>query len=237
MTGVSDQGFDYSGFTKTKLYDYEMRTGPLEGCFQSVEEGHTTIDGLMNRTATAQFTGGYLGHEPLRIQWNRTDAATLSPSPPQVTEDNRYIPTWVPGHKAELERSQNMEGDSENDPWKPLFHFLVIGLPLIVVTLIGCCFMCCVRHSRNKRRALAQKRDAESRANVAAVEAAMAAEAQADAELAQAIEMIERQQAAENAAPTILTTTTAGAASPPRYSVNDADDELPPTYQKNAPTT
>jgi hypothetical protein len=56
------------------------------------------------------------------------------------------VPTWRPGEKIpdgiyDRYGSYN-ESPNSGVNWQPLFLFLVIGLPLIGVTLISCCIWC-----------------------------------------------------------------------------------------------
>ncbi|KAK1757148.1 hypothetical protein QBC47DRAFT_444038 [Echria macrotheca] len=70
------------------------------------------------------------------ISWKDTDVSTLSPQPPAITSGR--FKTWVPGSSPEPQPTQGSALGS------PLFYFLVVGLPLIVVAaIIACLFFAC----------------------------------------------------------------------------------------------
>lgn len=128
--------------------------------------------------------------------------------------------------------------DSTNG-FQGLFHFLIIGLPIIGCTIICCCVCCCVRSNRKRRRLERGRREREERnaadeaqANLAALAAAEAAETRADAELAEAIEMVERRRANEAAGGVSPATSETP---PPRHSFDGNGDEPLPPYSKKPP--
>ena len=192
--------------------------------------------GFSETTAKLFTGGGYLRHEPLYIGWYERDLSSLSPPPPTLG-DNRFIPTWAPGGKITTHKAYPRESD--DDRYAPLVRFFKIGLPIIIVFTIGCSIWCCICCKRKRRRDRRKRQKREARAaaaeiatQVGAVEAPTAAEVRANAELAEAIEMVERHRASE----------AAGQVTPPRsetprhrHSFDNDDDEPLPPYSKDPP--
>lgn len=91
------------------------------------------------------FTSGIIAHQPYTITWDMSDTHTMTPSLPLLTY-SMLVPTWKPGEKIPAGKYDRYGSDSIDAPdgvnLLPLFHFLVIGLPLIGVALLSCCIWC-----------------------------------------------------------------------------------------------
>lgn len=94
----------------------------------------------------------------------------MTPSLPLLT-NSMLVPTWRPGEKIPKGEYDRYGTDSiePNDGVNlmPLFYFLVIGLPLIGVTLISCCVWCCFRARDKKWRKRMEQQEIELTARFA----------------------------------------------------------------------
>lgn len=72
----------------------------------------------------------------------------MTPPLPLLTH-SMLVPTWKPGEKIPDGKYDRYGSDSIEAPdganWRGLFYFLVIGVPLIGVTVLSCCVWCCFR--------------------------------------------------------------------------------------------
>jgi len=81
------------------------------------------------------------------IEWQTTDLPTLNPRPPAI--EGETITQWIPGSDPQRLKSDHWGGGMS---WS-LFLFLVAGIPIIVVVLIGACvtWRCVVRFRKRRR--------------------------------------------------------------------------------------
>jgi hypothetical protein len=81
------------------------------------------------------------------------------------------IPTWRPGEKIPAGKYDRYGSDSIETPdgtnLQGLFYFLVIGLPLIGVTVISCCVWCGFRARDKKWRKRMKQQEIELTARFA----------------------------------------------------------------------
>lgn len=91
-------------------------------------------------------------HEAWHITWAASDTSTMSPTLPEITAD-MLIGSWVPGQSLSpgaYDREHPIEGGPQYlSP--SLYWFLVIGIPIIFLLLVGYCIRCCVVFHRVKK--------------------------------------------------------------------------------------
>lgn len=90
-----------------------------------------------------------MAHPVWAITWAKSDTATLTPQLPTLTISTK-VPTWTPGQKL-----------STYDPYHPNFRqfvgdvayfLLVVGVPITVALISGCCVWCCWGKRKKDRR-------------------------------------------------------------------------------------
>ncbi|PGH08765.1 hypothetical protein AJ79_05864 [Helicocarpus griseus UAMH5409] len=97
------------------------------------------------------FTGGVQIHEAWHITWQDTDTSTLSPQLPSLPT-HHVVWTWSPGETIKpVEYSTSLRG------MEPLLRFIMIGIPIIGVTVIASIVWCCIRRHKKKKE---KKREA-----------------------------------------------------------------------------
>lgn len=144
-----------SGYTWTGSYSIP---GLDYGCYKTFNESNpTTITPTIGQDNTTQslplFTSGIIAHQPYTIQWAASDTGTMTPSLPLLTH-SMLVPTWKPGENIPAGKYDRYGSDSiepsDGPSLQGLFYFLVIGLPLIGVTVLSCCIWCGCR-ARDKK--------------------------------------------------------------------------------------
>jgi hypothetical protein len=123
-------------------------------CYRQVDNGVTTIIGTLSHGAgsTRLFTGGIQMHQAWHVSWAASDTSTLSPSLPELTS-SKFIPTWVPGETVPPGKYDRQDGSqNELKGLEGVVWFLEIGIPLIVLALIGSCVWCYIARRRSKRK-------------------------------------------------------------------------------------
>lgn len=137
-------------------------------CFKAIGDATATTDELSASTsaalptssggsttsanhATTLFPEGVQIHNAWHISWASSDTSTLSPAPPDLS-CSQFLATWVPGEATPSTACRNAE--DHGSMGTSLFWFLVIGLPIIALVLVGsCCFFCFwQRHKRKAQR-------------------------------------------------------------------------------------
>lgn len=140
------------------LYDvlktrYTALGDEIGQCIQSFNEyGNITVLATLSHGTGAirTITSGLIQHPAWNIIWEASDQATLTPRPPNIGS-NTLVNYWVPGTPLD-ERLLGDQPDGLDGLATAIFWFLVIGLPLIVLSISGCCVWCCVRKRKRKRR-------------------------------------------------------------------------------------
>lgn len=124
--------------------------GLYNGCYRTFNDSNpTTITPTVANWTTSGslpvFTSGIVAHQPYTVSWALSDTHTMTPSLPLLTH-SMLVPTWKPGENIPAGKYDRYGSDSiepsDGPSYQGLFYFLVIGLPLIGVTLISCCVWC-----------------------------------------------------------------------------------------------
>lgn len=82
----------------------------------------------------------------------------MTPRPPDDMKWGIYIPKWVPGTPIEVDSysaTPSFDDSNLRDAGHSLFWFLVIGLPLIFVTITAGGIWCCCQRSKTWKLRLA----------------------------------------------------------------------------------
>ena len=150
----------YSLDLRGTFFSVESITQP---CYRKVDAGGTTVTGTLSHGegSTLLFTYGIQMHEAWQITWAASDTSTLSPPPPEISMGG-VASMWVPGEPLPAltptgiylpsSTQTDTHGTSDRDIWAPLMRFLMIGLPIILVAIIGGCVTCIVRGNSRERR-------------------------------------------------------------------------------------
>ncbi|KAK2800033.1 hypothetical protein FQN50_008272 [Emmonsiellopsis sp. PD_5] len=124
-------------------------------CTRFFKYGETTISYTDSDSSTGVFTGGIQVHEAWRVTWNDEDTSTLSPSLPSL-DPTTLVESWVPGQTLppapRKEHGPNLTG---------LLNFVMIGVPIIGLTVIGLIIWCVVRRHKRKKRERREEREAQ----------------------------------------------------------------------------
>ncbi|KAJ4152853.1 hypothetical protein LMH87_009373 [Akanthomyces muscarius] len=152
-----------SGFTPTGNAEYYQGSA-IRACAQTLAQ-NTSLSSAWKDHGRELITTQLL-ETPWLITWAKSDTKTLSPRPPSLGDrcTRAEISTWVPG--AKVSESDRICYQSEHGPdWlgSSLFWFLVVGLPVIVIT-IPSVWCCCILPGRKKRR----ERRAQDKREIAA---------------------------------------------------------------------
>lgn len=126
-------------------------------CYRFFSDGETTMKYTVSDRITREFTGGALLHNAWRVAWAVSDTSTLSPQLPALTPA-MVVPTWtpgeiIPGGKYDPpDRDHDHQEGSSHTNMDGLLYFVMIGIPIIGVTIIVLCLWLCIRkHKKNKR--------------------------------------------------------------------------------------
>ncbi|KAL2810105.1 hypothetical protein BJX63DRAFT_434625 [Aspergillus granulosus] len=153
-----------SGFTLSYLSGIPIPDTAANACFQPIpttapSPSSTTTDPDTQTTtaATNPFPHGLRVHEAWHITWEASDASTLSPSPPDLGSCTTIaLESWVPGAPVDsgsLACRSSSDGTSHSSSSDTaLFRFLVIGIPVIGVVVIGFGAVFCWRRRRKRGR-------------------------------------------------------------------------------------
>lgn len=135
-------GIFYSGFSLAwPIQDLSVNGYSTPACFKDAYATSPPLDRL-------NPDGAITVHMPWHISWASSDRPMLTPTPPALDCGQR-ISKWIPGESIAQDscKPENREHQSTS-----LYFFLVIGLPVILLTLIaGCCAHCCIRRRKEKR--------------------------------------------------------------------------------------
>lgn len=111
----------------------------------SCKQAFVSISSLSNSQIPASTTTLSVAMLPAwHISWQTTDLPTLSPRPPTLDSDERFT-QWVPGTDLKEQPRDNWAVGLSSGA----FYFLVIGIPLLVVTAVVACIFGC--RARGKR--------------------------------------------------------------------------------------
>jgi hypothetical protein len=119
-------------------------------CTRALNRGETITGTLSHgKGPQALFTAGIQAHQAWAISWAESDTATMSPSPPNLS-DFRFALTWVPGKPIDPQMYKGAS-DTSGVGGAPLIYFGMIGGPIIGVTIIALCIWCCCCQCRGCR--------------------------------------------------------------------------------------
>ncbi|CEL10865.1 hypothetical protein ASPCAL13973 [Aspergillus calidoustus] len=162
-----------SGFTLSYLSGIPIADTAANACFQPITTDTTstspasttsTATDSDERTTTIRttstenpFPDGLRVHEAWHITWKASDVSILSPSPPDLGSCTSVaLATWVPGEPVDSDslscRSTNSGVSHGSDSDTALFRFLVIGIPVIGVVVVGVGAVVCWRRRKKRKR-------------------------------------------------------------------------------------
>jgi hypothetical protein len=159
-----------SGFSLSFIDSLPINGISGTACFQDIADPGTTTASespfsILARAQSAEsrlYPNGLRVHNAWHISWEASDVVTLSPPPPRLPCPTSVLSTWVPGATVD----PNLLGsacDSNNDGTSHMsesetrvFWFLVIGLPIILLTLVATCFGVWCHRRRKARKAKTQ---------------------------------------------------------------------------------
>ncbi|KXJ94997.1 hypothetical protein Micbo1qcDRAFT_171432 [Microdochium bolleyi] len=95
-------------------------------------------------------------HKPWTIKWARSDAASLSPSPPPLGACTSYaLSTWTPGDPVNTfiaEAAPCPTQGSDSAYLGGIVYYLAIPIPIVAALIVGgSIWWCCARRRRQKR--------------------------------------------------------------------------------------
>jgi hypothetical protein len=137
-----------SGFTPAPR-QMTVLASITEPCYREIVSETRIVD---NAGSTHLIARGIQVHQPWHVSWKESETDDLPLSLPALTS-SMWVPTWVPGKPIPSGwyqgngRNSTSLGDMEGVIW-----FLIIGVPMISLALIGSCVWCCVHNSRVRRR-------------------------------------------------------------------------------------
>jgi hypothetical protein len=133
------------------------------------------------------FPYGLKVHQPYNIAWEAKDRSIISPTPPDFTCETP-LATWIPGQPDNCAYPvSNTGGSDELKGLAELALFLMIGMPLIFVSIVSCCLCCCFCRRYGSDSTPNRERVLAARARVAA----QGAETRTAVEAAQANALLE----------------------------------------------
>jgi len=156
--------FLYSGYTLDwPIGDLSIENIVSPACFKTVP-ATATPQATVTTAGSDMFSAGMQVHNAWRVAWASSDAATLSPTPPQLTCREALV-TWVPGEESEQECQKGSdERHQEGAQWsKPLLNFIMIGVPILGVAILACIGACCWYACREQRKDRRARKAAEAR--------------------------------------------------------------------------
>lgn len=142
-----------SGFSLWRESKFPITT-MSKPCVREFLDNQTTLVGTLSHGegSTQLFSSGFQVHDAWQISWVAADRSTLTPSLPTLTS-SRLVPEWNPGRK--LRPGEYTPGgieESDMGNWQPLLNFIMIGVPIIGVTVIALSVWCCIWCRREKRK-------------------------------------------------------------------------------------
>ncbi|KAL3440396.1 hypothetical protein BJX65DRAFT_314816 [Aspergillus insuetus] len=139
-----------AGFTLSYLYGIPIAESAANACFEPItiptatnatsSPGSTSTASTI--TPTNPFPHGLRVHNAWHITWEASDVPSLSPSPPDLGSCTTLaLATWVPGTPVDAESlacgTTNDGASHSSNSDTALFRFLVIGIPVIAVVVLG----------------------------------------------------------------------------------------------------
>lgn len=143
-----------SGYTFPEIDKYEL--GTKEWDFETycrLETSTTTGTNDRDDVLASSSDLTVRLHEAWAITWDATDTPTLTPELPPLTSSS-ILPTWTAGQVVSDDDYTGGPTPVDNGTQIPdsLYWFMVVGIPIIFVVLVGSCVWCCVRSCMKKKR-------------------------------------------------------------------------------------
>lgn len=136
-------------------------------CRATLRSGETTVRVTDLTNSTVSNFDGAANLEiptPLTIVWSPADLSTLNPRPPEVTDVDMFIPSWLPGQTAVMHQKQQYDDSPGTSRLATGVFAAVIAVPIVIfLAILGCC-ICCFRMRRKREKREIAKEQEESQA-------------------------------------------------------------------------